>query len=278
MTEAGVPVEPRSVSSTPADISLDDILRLPADTLAYRILPEIPARPFRRESWIASFLTSRGASRRRHLLETKDQERIGANPEAAANIASALQRLLVDGLLVDWPPSDPSYTTEGQGDVFQLTKLGRDLQAVGPSAQGTIQARRRLGVELHPALKHELDPLIAVGALEQATFRALRAVEERVFDLAGSPRSARGSRIVGSALMQMAFGDGGPLVDPDADPGERVGVTQLFAGAFGAVRNPLAHTTVEWDDPTEAAEFVLFADLLMRQLDRVEARLATDSG
>ena len=48
---------------------------------------------------------------------------------------------------------------------------------------------------------------------------------------------------------------------------------ELFAGAFGAVRNPLGHNAVEWSDPTEAAEFVLFADLLMRQLDRVERRL-----
>ena len=48
---------------------------------------------------------------------------------------------------------------------------------------------------------------------------------------------------------------------------------ELFTGGFGAVRNPLGHRNVEWDDPTEAAEMVLLADLLMRQLDRVEARL-----
>ena len=45
----------------------------------------------------------------------------------------------------------------------------------------------------------------------------------------------------------------------------------LFAGAFGAVRNPLGHDHVEWSDPAEAAEMVLLADSLIRQLDRVSA-------
>ena len=48
---------------------------------------------------------------------------------------------------------------------------------------------------------------------------------------------------------------------------------ELFAGAFGAVRNPPGHRNVEWTDPTEAAEMVLLADLLMRQLDRIGQRL-----
>jgi hypothetical protein len=48
---------------------------------------------------------------------------------------------------------------------------------------------------------------------------------------------------------------------------------QLFAAAFGAIRNALAHTEVEWVDPVEAAEYVLLAELLMRLLDRAEHRL-----
>jgi hypothetical protein len=43
---------------------------------------------------------------------------------------------------------------------------------------------------------------------------------------------------------------------------------ELYAGAFGALRNALGHREVRWDDPTEAAEVVLLADLLMRRLDR----------
>jgi uncharacterized protein (TIGR02391 family) len=95
-----------------------------------------------------------------------------------------------------------------------------------------------------------------------------------VRDLTGKPRNQRGERLVGVALMQHAFSAGaGPLTDPNAEPGEQVGTMQLFCGAFGAVRNLLAHTEHEFGDPIEGAEYVLLADLLMRLLDRAAARI-----
>lgn len=51
---------------------------------------------------------------------------------------------------------------------------------------------------------------------------------------------------------------------------------ELFGGAYGAVRNPASHRTFDLDDVTMASEVVLLADLLLRMLDRIAARL--DSG
>jgi hypothetical protein len=62
--------------------------------------------------------------------------------------------------------------------------------------------------------------------------------------------------------------DGGPLADKEADPGEREATGALFAGAVGVFKTPSSHRQVDYDDPTEAAEVVLLADLLVRILDQ----------
>jgi uncharacterized protein Ymh len=45
--------------------------------------------------------------------------------------------------------------------------------------------------------------------------------------------------------MQKAFAPDGGLADPDAEPGERVGTMNLFAGVVGAIRNALTHAEDE---------------------------------
>jgi uncharacterized protein (TIGR02391 family) len=66
----------------------------------------------------------------------------------------------------------------------------------------------------------------------------------------------------------------GPLADATLDAGERVGMMELFAGAIGTFKNPPGHRQVDYEDPTEASEVVILADLLMRVLDRVESGLS----
>jgi uncharacterized protein (TIGR02391 family) len=97
----------------------------------------------------------------------------------------------------------------------------------------------------------------------------MKAVEVRVRSLTNL-----GDEMVGVALMTQAFRDGGPLADPGAVPAERVGVMNLFQGAYAVLRNPAGHRDVDYDDVTEAAEAIGTASLLMRILDRVEQRLS----
>lgn len=71
--------------------------------------------------------------------------------------------------------------------------------------------------------------------------------------------------------MVQAFNPGRPLADPTLEPSENEGRAQLFAGAIMAIRNEQGHHVVNIDDPQEAAELVLFANLLLRILDRARA-------
>jgi len=73
--------------------------------------------------------------------------------------------------------------------------------------------------------------------------------------------------------MRKAFNAGGPLADPGLDAGEREATMALFRGAIGVFKKPSSHRQVRFEDPIEAADVILFADLLHRLLDRVPARI-----
>jgi uncharacterized protein (TIGR02391 family) len=68
----------------------------------------------------------------------------------------------------------------------------------------------------------------------------------------------------------------GDLSDPEQQPGEQEATSHLFAGAIGVFKNPASHREVEYDDPTFATEVVMLADLLLRMLDGVEARITSN--
>jgi uncharacterized protein (TIGR02391 family) len=95
----------------------------------------------------------------------------------------------------------------------------------------------------------------------------MKAVEVRVRVLSGLGEDA-----IGVDLMNAAFGPTGVLTDPESVKGEREGLRSLFAGAYAVLRNPAGHRDVDYDDAGHAAEAVGVASLLMRILDRVEAR------
>lgn len=154
------------------------------------------------------------------------------------------------------------------GGWQRVTLRGHQL-ARDPSALVTVVAEDRLSMSLHYLLEAKVRPIFGLGDYETAAFAAFKEVEVRVRDLARA-----GASELGVPLMRQSFRkDGGPLVDAYADGGEQVALMDLFAGAIGTFKNPASHRTVDYSDPTEAAEVVLLADLLMRLLDRVEDRV-----
>jgi uncharacterized protein (TIGR02391 family) len=159
------------------------------------------------------------------------------------------------------PGQQTMYTP---GLIF-VTRLGRQAESEGLSM---VRAIQRINVDLRSEIAEKVRPQYLMGEYELAAFAALRAVEVRVRRLIAASESD-----IGVPLMQKAFGEGGPLWDADLDRGEQVARMNLFAGVIGFFKNPTSHREVSYEDPTEAAEIIMQADLLMRVLDRIERSL-----
>ena len=158
------------------------------------------------------------------------------------------------------PGQQTMYTP---GLIF-VTRLGHKVLADGLPM---VRALQRLNLDLRPELTEKVRPQYLMGEFELACFAAMRAVEVRVRSMIGSPDSE-----IGIALIKKAFGVDGPLWDTGLDRGEQVARMELFSGAIGLFKNPTSHREVTYDDPAEAAEIIMLADLLMRVLDKIEAR------
>ena len=66
-------------------------------------------------------------------------------------------------------------------------------------------------------------------------------------------------------LLVHAFRTGSSaLIDPELPESEQQGVANLVRGAVGALKNPHSHRSIQFDDPTEAAEIVVFVSFLLR--------------
>lgn len=153
------------------------------------------------------------------------------------------------------------------GESAYVTRRGERVLAAAKPLE-LLLAEERLAVELHPRIEQRARRQFLLGEYDLAALAALREVEIRVRALAGRPAGD-----IGVKLMRQAFGPGGPLADPEQEPGEVAATMDLFASAIGVFKNPSSHREVSYDDPTMAAEIVLFADLLHRMLDKVAARL-----
>jgi uncharacterized protein (TIGR02391 family) len=225
--------------------SPDDAVELPVDALAMHVLWRFV------DDGSASF------SRRNLLLgEASGVE----NAELRARVEYAYAEAW------DWLSTHNLISPRPTDEMWSfVTRRGREV-AAAEAGLATVRAGERLALDLHPRIREAVGSEWLLGRFEMAAFASMRAVEIRVRELVGASSSE-----VGVPLMQRAFKPGeGPLADTGADQGEQQAMMALFWGAIGVFKNPSSHREVDLDDPTEASEIVLLADLLMRILDRRE--------
>lgn len=182
---------------------------------------------------------------------TRPQEERIATRHALAEAWSLLEHL---GMLA--PDTEQSYT----GTVF-VTRRG--FQAA-KSADAFRQAERQAhfpSTIFHGDLRGAPYDALVRANFQQAITEAFRVLEVRV-------RDASGLKTNGVPLMRDAFHeDTGPLKSDSADRAERLALANLFAGAFGWVRNPAMHRDVPVDDASHAIEQLMLASLLLRIVD-----------
>jgi uncharacterized protein (TIGR02391 family) len=223
------------------ELSTEELLDLPIDQLGLIVLDHIETA----QEW----------SINNFILLSRNQ---GMETTASKCWAEALNWLISMNLVAQARPEDPR-----PGTIF-VTRMGK---AVLESGLDQLRATQRLSLSLHPRLERVKSQFL-LGEYELGAFAAMREVEIRVRELSGASSS-----LIGVKLMREAFKDGGKLCNSNLDPGERVGIMELFAGSIGTFKNPPSHRQVDYSDPTEASEVILLASLLMKMLDRAEQGL-----
>jgi uncharacterized protein (TIGR02391 family) len=222
------------------DLSDQQLLDLPLDRLGLLVLAYLGATNEWNTHNFANSQRSRG-------------------DDAQAALMEAVQWLFNSGLIAKGKPG------QSASEAMIITRLGRETLAVGSAR---LHAQQQLTTSLHVRLERVRTQFL-LGEYELAAFAAMREVEIRVRGLARADAS-----LIGVALMQQAFSvDGGPLADPSLERGERLSVMNLFSGAIGTFKNPPSHRQVDYQDPVQASEVVLLADLLLRLLDSTETRM-----
>lgn len=234
----------------------DAAVALPVDRLAVILLQRLePSRTHGRDNII-------GLEVQRHWPSYAFQGSPSPNVDQRRYrqaMSEAFDWLMVKGLIAQ------DATQTGPNWVMR-TRKGEEVAAASDGLR-LLEVDQLLAIELHPALTaKEVREKFARGDVGDAVWAAVKQVEVSVFTASGA-----GKGRVGTKLMAWAFKPGeGPLHDGELDPGEQAGIMALYQGLIGSFRNPGSHRDIDFEDPVEAAEIILFADLLLRILDRLE--------
>lgn len=220
-------------------LTAEEIVLLAVDDLALRILVDVVAN----QEW----------NSRNWMVMARQVEEYRSHPDCLQALDEAWAWLYSQGLVV-------RDTSQSAPEAISVSRRGREVLDRGLP---WLRATARLEVQLLPEIEQAARAHFLRGEFDMAVFGAMRQVEIAVREASGLP----GDRI-GVTLMKEAFGEGKPLWDPQMHGGEAVALLDLFKGSIGLFKNPSSHRQVDFEDPVEAAEAVILADLLLRILQR----------
>lgn len=123
---------------------------------------------------------------------------------------------------------------------------------------------------VHPDLPLEVRRLFDNGHYSQATFEAMKFLDEEVQRIASVSDH-------GKSLMMSVFGGNPPKLPLNpgmtiSEQNEQEGYKFIFAGAMLGIRNPRGHKTGVIDDPDSCLDHLSLCSMLLRRLEEAGLR------
>jgi len=163
-------------------------------------------------------------------------------------------------------------TTQNNSDKGHTGQPSTSADQTDDTQQNSLSLKNLSIAEIiHPEIHKHAYQHYMNGHYRDAVFNSILAL----FDLI---RERTGLKTDGAKLIGQVFSTEHPLlilseIDTESGLNDQKGFMQIFSGAYQGIRNPKAHSLEHDLDQAKAAQYLVFASLLLRRVDEAKKTL-----